>query len=192
MGGVIIDLDVTATLNRLAVLIERPEEELSQFYESPEFLAYEKGLVSDDVFRDSIRSLTPKDLEDDQIDEAWNAMLLGLPAKRLELVSRLGANHQLLVLSNTNAIHVKRFNQFLKTNTGKTDLSHFFDVVYFSHEIKMRKPDAEIYQFVLDENNLNPEDTLFLDDNKMNLEAAEELGIKTKHIDYPDRLFEIF
>lgn len=192
LGGVIIDLDVAATTQALSKLISKNAEELSGFYESPDFLAYEKGLVSDEEFRASIRKLTPNKITNQQIDDAWNAMLLGLPAERMELVTKLSPQHNLLVLSNTNGIHVKRFNKFLKTNTGKNDLNSFFDVVYFSHEIKMRKPDAEIYQFVLEENNLNPEDTLFLDDNKTNLEAAEKLGIQTTHIDHPNRLFEIF
>jgi len=119
-------------------------------------------------------------------------MLVGIPVERMDLVTSIQGKYKLLVLSNTNAIHVKRFNQFLKENTGKSSLNDFFDVVYFSHEINMRKPDAEIFQFVLEENNLNPQETLFLDDNIMNLEAAERLGIQTQHIDHPNRLFEIF
>ncbi len=192
LGGVIIDLDISATLKQLAQLLDKSIEELNGFYEAEQFLQYEKGLLSNDDFRNGIRQLTTRTLPNHEIDKAWNGMLLDLPAKRLELVSHLASDHQLLVLSNTNGIHVKKFNEFLKANTGKDDLNHFFDAVYFSHEIKMRKPDAEIYEFVLEENNLNPEETLFLDDNKTNLEAAEKLGIKTQHIDHPDRLFEIF
>ncbi len=192
LGGVIIDLDVSATLKELAGLIGSSPKELTGFYESEDFLAYEKGLSTDQQFRKNIRKLSSNQLTDEHIDEAWNAMLIDLPSKRMDLVTQLSKKYRLFVLSNTNGIHVKKFNQFLRANTGKEDLSHFFDVVYFSHEIKMRKPDAEIYQFVLKENDLNPEETLFLDDNKMNLEAAEKLGIRTQHIDHPDRLFEIF
>lgn len=192
LGGVIIDLDVSATIKELSQLLRKSPDELSGLYESPEFLAYETGQVSDDDFRMTIRKLSKTELKDSDIDNAWNAMLLGLPAERLGLINRLKPDHRLFVLSNTNGIHVKRFNQFLKSGTGKSNLNHFFDIVYFSHEIKMRKPDIEIYEFVLKENDLNPEETLFLDDNKTNLKAAEKLGIKTQYIDHPDRLFEIF
>ncbi len=192
LGGVIIDLDISASLNQLAQLIGKPTDDLSTFLDSKDFLDYEKGLIPDIAFRDSIRRLSSSELTDHQIDEAWNAMLLGIPVERMELVKSIRENHHLLVLSNTNGIHVKKFNQFLKANTGKDSLNDFFDVVYFSHEINMRKPDSEIYKFVLKENNLNPKETLFLDDNLTNLEAAERLGIKTLHIDHPNRLFEIF
>ena len=188
----IIDLDPDATLHEMTSLLGLDRKMLSQFYTSEEFLLYETGFRSDDEFRSEIRTRSKNEITDEQIDDAWNAMLLDLPADRLDLVNELRSGYKLIVLSNTNGIHVKKFNHKLQQSTGKGNLHHFFDVVYFSHEIKMRKPDKEIYQFVLDQNQLNAEETLFLDDNLNNLEAAAALGIKTHHIDFPNRLFEIF
>lgn len=192
LGGVLIDLDIDAALNQLAKLTGKSRNELSTFYNSKEIHKYEKGLISDDMFRKSIRHLCESELSDQSIDVAWNSMLLDIPEERMALVKKLASDYQLIVLSNTNGIHVRRFNQILKANTGKEDLNDFFEVVYFSHEIKMRKPDLEIFQFVLEKNHLKPQETLFLDDNMTNLTAAQKLGIKTQHIDHPNRLFEIF
>ena len=89
LGGVIIDLDISASLNQLAQLIGKPTDDLSTFLDSKDFLDYEKGLIPDIAFRDSIRRLSSSELTDHQIDEAWNAMLLGIPVERMELVKSI-------------------------------------------------------------------------------------------------------
>lgn len=182
-----------ASFVALAKIAGADKEAITTKYHADTFFRqYEKGLISDSSFRERFRKFTNESIEDDEIDRAWNAMLVDLPINRINLVTKLRRDYRVMVLSNTNSIHVKRFNQMLYDVSGKNELSSFFDEVYFSHEINMRKPDAEIYEFVLAENNLRPEETLFLDDNKQNLEAAEQLGIKTSHVDHPDRLFDIF
>jgi len=193
LGGVIIDLGVQASLNKLAQLLNKSIGDIIRVYHSNDFFrSYEKGMIDDNGFRKGIRALTINNISDDQIDSAWNAMLLDIPPSRMELIRKIRSEFQLLVLSNTNAIHVEHFNNILEKSTGKSNLEYFFDKVHFSHEMRMRKPDEEIYRFLLEDNHLKPEETLFLDDNKDNLFAAEKLGIKTIHIEYPDRLFEIF
>lgn len=160
--------------------------------QSPQFHAYEKGLLSDSDFRNEVRRLLDVEAGDEEIDYCWNAMLLDLPPARLQLLERLKNTHRLFLLSNTNEIHLTRFNNILMETHGAGTMDHFFEKAYYSHRLKMRKPDKEIYDFVLAQNNLDPAATLFLDDNLTNLEGAKLSGIQTFHVEDPQQLFKLF
>lgn len=140
---------------------------------------FEKGIVSSDYFLTTIQKLFPKASKQD-LTEAWNAILLDFPDYRLEFLEELSLekDYRLFLLSNTNELHI----DFVKKQMGSAKYNRFkssFEVFYLSHDMKMRKPDAEIFEFVLQENNLNPKETLFVDDTTENTEAADHLGIKT-------------
>ncbi len=163
-----------------------------QVSEEAFFNEYEKGLLSDVEFRARVRKMLAVEVTDKQIDDAWNAMLGDIPNERLQLLQRLGKKHRVFLLSNTNSIHLQHFNGIVKKVSGRPVLDEFFEQAYYSHLLKMRKPDLEIFDHVLKENKLNPAQTLFLDDNVDNLRAAEQAGIKTAHITHPDLIFSIF
>lgn len=183
LGGVIIDLDTSATFQHFQKINKNPAN-TNLFQEDVSlFLDYEKGMISSANFREGIRTLT-KDpqLSDAEIDEAWNRMLLRIPKAQLALIEKLAINHRLFVLSNTNEIHVEAFNQIVLATSGKPSLDHFFEKIYFSHLLQLRKPEREIYQFVISDSNLRPEETLFVDDREENIMAARELGLQTFHV----------
>ena len=131
-------------------------------------------------------------LSDDEIDAAWNAMLGEIPLERLQLLKRLRSNFRIFLLSNTNSIHLPNFDRIVKTVSGEPTLRSFFDEAYYSHVLKMRKPEKEIYEHVLKQHQLNPEFTLFLDDNLPNLQGAAETGIKTFHVQHPHLMMSLF
>ncbi|WP_420580934.1 HAD family hydrolase [Reichenbachiella sp.] len=192
LGGVIIDLDFKRTPGAFSQLTSWDAEDIYQMYFKPGLLQdYEKGLISDQELRTGINNLFGTELSNEQIDKAWCAMLGPIPKKRLEFMNDLRKDFQVLVLSNTNAIHVKAFNQTVKNASGEDSLSAFADEVYFSHELKMRKPDQEIYEEVLKRSNNKAEECLFLDDTKHNLDTAALLGIRTMHITHPDQIFNL-
>jgi putative hydrolase of the HAD superfamily len=112
--------------------------------------------------------------------DAWNSILLDFPEKRLNFIEQLAAENEykLLLLSNTNDLHI----ECVKQEMGMERYNRFknaFDVFYLSYEIGMRKPDSEIFEFVLQENNLVPQETYFVDDVSENTDAAAALGINT-------------
>jgi putative hydrolase of the HAD superfamily len=191
LGGVIIDLNVAATFEAFAHITQVPLAEMLKHAEADFFIKYEKGLISSADFRNEIRNISTVELSDGEIDDAWNAMLGAIPLSRIELLKSLRQTHQVMILSNTNEIHEIAFHRILLDVTGKDHLSYFTDQVYFSHEINMRKPDREIYNFVIEENNLNPAQTLFLDDKLENLIGATALGIQTMHITHPDLILTL-
>jgi FMN phosphatase YigB (HAD superfamily) len=143
-------------------------------------LAFEKGHISECEFLTGIQKHLPNyNLE--IIKEVWNSILKDFPLYRLEFLEGIKDKYNLFLLSNTDFIHIQR----VREDIGEAFYHRFincFEKVYYSFEIKMRKPDAEIYEFVLKEQNLDPTETLFIDDRKDNIEAAAALGIQTWHL----------
>ncbi|MEO9966822.1 MAG: HAD family phosphatase [Reichenbachiella sp.] len=192
LGGVIIDLDFMQTPKAFSQLTGWTAEDiLKRYFEPGLFQDYEKGLISDQALRAGINELFGTDLTDEQIDSAWCAMLGDVPRARLDFMNQLREDYKVAVLSNTNAIHVAAFNQTIRQTSGESSLEAFADEVYFSHEIKMRKPDLEIYHAVLESTGTPAEQCLFLDDTKANLEAAAQVGIQTLHIAEPNQIFNL-
>ena len=108
-------------------------------------------------------------------------MLLDLPEKRLALLLSLKSKYKLFLLSNTNAIHIKAISNQLG-NTQWKDFCNLFDKMYLSHEIGVRKPSIEAFQFILKQQKLNPNEVLFIDDSPQHIEGAKKLGINCYHL----------
>lgn len=195
LGGVIVDLDVSRTIHGFAKLSGFSSDKVKNLYTThPVFHDYEKGLVTDAMFRSEVRSLfESNDVDDVQLDAAWNAMLLRIPKDKLDLLTRLKEKYQVMILSNTNNIHVEEMNnRLLPEAAGVSSFDSVVHKAYYSHQLKMRKPDAEIYQFVLDDYKLKSNETVFLDDNVDNIQGALKLGIQVKHITNPSQVFALF
>lgn len=180
LGGVLLNLDYQATEKAFVSLGAKDfQQHFSQLAQSDFFNQWEKGALTRADFFEGIRAQTNIEASDTEIATAWDAMLLDFPLRRLQLLQQLQLHFDLFLLSNTNEIHLEAFNQILKETVGMPSLAHFFDKVYYSHQMGMRKPDTEIFLKVLADNSLTPENTLFLDDNPQNIAAANSLGIKT-------------
>lgn len=192
LGGVIINLDTHLTLEAFKKCSNLNAEACEkQFITNPVFNEYEQGHISDNDFRDHVRQIIKNNISEHEFDSAWNAMILELPAERLALLEELRSKGvSLFLLSNTNNIHLQRVFQTIK-QTGDKPLEAYFDKCYYSHLIKARKPDKESFECILNDNNIKPEETLFLDDNKDNLNGAKKLGIHTRWVDDADRLKEL-
>lgn len=193
IGGVIINLSVEKTHQAFASLSGLPVEEIkNKIHHGAFFHHYEKGLISDADFRDHVRESLHMNVSDTELDRAWNAMLLDIPMDRIRLLEELKSRYNLYLLSNTNNIHWQCFNNQVKQLTGHDTIDHYFHQSYYSHLVKMSKPDVEIYEHVLQSNNLIAYETIFLDDNKDNLTGANKAGIQTFHVQHPDQIFSLF
>lgn len=139
---------------------------------------FDRGIITASDFRQGIRELTRNfDLKDHEIDTAWNALLIGVPEGTHEILHALKSKYRTFLLSNNNEIHYARCMQSIQEQYGVEDNSGFFEYTYYSHLMGMRKPAAEIFEFVLKEQNLIPDETLFIDDSPQHLATAKELGI---------------
>jgi glucose-1-phosphatase len=193
LGGVILNLDVDSTYRQFSIISGRPVDQLkSEARKWPFFNDYEKGTIKDEQFRDEVRNFLTTCSSDEEVDRAWNAMLLDLPLARIELLKKVGSQFRIFLLSNTNNIHLQCFTEIIRTTTNVSSLDLFFEKAYYSHLLNMRKPDEEIYHHVLQENQLKANETLFLDDNLANLQGATSVGIQTFHVKHPDLIFSLF
>lgn len=175
-GDVFINLDKQATVRLLS-------QKFGDFDITPALKDsldnYEKGLITTSDFVALFRIQFPKASNAELID-SWNAIILDFPEYRLQFIENLAKSkkYRLFLLSNTNELHIQKVIE----NMGEGRYERFkncFERFYLSHEINLRKPDLEIYQFVLEENKLLPHETFFVDDTEENTNFASELGIKT-------------
>jgi HAD superfamily hydrolase (TIGR01509 family) len=171
-GDIFINLDKPATYREMDKLgVSEISDEISAIYNQ-----YEKGLMTTDDFINFYHDKFGIKKED--LINAWNAILLDFPKERLDFLKEISASkkYRLFLLSNTNDLHIK----WVQNSVGEVFFQEFknsFEQFYLSHEINLRKPDSEIYEFVLNENNLIADETLFVDDLKENTDSARKLGI---------------
>ncbi len=182
-GGVLIDLDMNQSiLNFKKLGVENVENYLSNFGQSGFFMQLEKGKISAEEFRSEIRKMTTNTITDKEIDDAWNAFLVRIPAEKLDVVYELRKKFRVIMLSNTNAIHFPYAERtfFSYKNRG---IDEYFDKCYRSYDMKMAKPDAEIFEAILSQEQVAPNQCLLLDDGPKNIEQAQKLGFQTYFVD---------
>lgn len=141
---------------------------------------YEQGLLSTDEFLEFYLGLFPE-LKKEEIIQLWNSVLKDFPSYRLKFIQNLALEkkYKLILLSNTNELHIDWvINNIPFYDTFKNS----FDAFYLSHEIGLRKPDAAIFEYALNQNHLKAKDCLFIDDTQEHILSASKLGIQTWNI----------
>ena len=192
-GGVILNIDYTLTEIAFAKLGLKDFAGIySQAAQKELFDDFEKGLVTPAYFRSEVKKYITQDVSDVQIDEAWNAMLLDLPEERVHLLDKLKSTHRVFLLSNTNDIHFTAFSSYMKNKFKRDIFAEAFEKYYVSHKVKMRKPDAEIFEFVVRENNLKKEETIFIDDSIQHIEGARKAGLNTLFLEKGKTILDLF
>jgi len=189
-GNVIFSIDFTLTQQAFADLgISNATEFFGHRKQDDIFNAFEKGEITAEGFRAKIREKAGNPgLTDDQINNAWNKMLLGIAKGNNDLLAKLKGKYRTFLLSNINAIHYDYIIDYLKREFGFEGNDHLFEKVYYSHFIGKRKPDADIFEYILKDSNLKPEETLFIDDSPQHLETAAKLGIQIFLMTAPDTI----
>jgi putative hydrolase of the HAD superfamily len=180
LGGVIINIDYNLTIRAFENLgIKHADIIYSQKKQTEIFDLLETGKISPGEFCEGIRHISGISASDNDIIEAWNAMLLDFPDRIFDLLHAAHKKYKTFLLSNTNEIHYSAYSKILERQLGEPSLSNFFDKQYLSHEIGMRKPDTEVFRLVIEENGLLPDETLFIDDSPQHIEGARKAGLKT-------------
>lgn len=170
-GDIFINLDKEAPIVRLKKLgLTQWNEDLNHLN-----LQFEKGQISEENFLLGFQKQMPN-ASFEEILDAWNSILLDFPLRRLEFLQKLATKYRLFLLSNTDSIHIDTFERENGMSFTR-DFYTCFEKVYFSFEMGMRKPDAEIFEYVINKHELSPKQTLFVDDKKENTDAALSLGL---------------
>ena len=182
LGGVILNINPQLTVDAFHAL------GWTEFYDADHqslskelFYTLEKGDSSPEIFREQVRNRIQIPITDHEIDAAWTAMILDIPADRVRYLEDLKKSFRLFLLSNTNEIHRIKFHREFETSFDYP-FYDLFERNFYSHEMRMRKPNPEIYLKALAEAGLDPEETLFIDDMEENTQAAMTTGMKVLHI----------
>jgi glucose-1-phosphatase len=179
LGGVFLDIDFKATEKAFVSLgVTNFNDFYTQHTASTLFEDLETGKVSPAAFYDGFRKETGAQLTDDQIRDAWNAMLGRFPVERLSWLEDIGFRYNIYLYSNTNVIHYDAFQKIYRECTGKENFDDYFVKAHYSHDLGSRKPYAESFTKLLNAEKLNPEETLFIDDSYKNIEGAKEAGLQ--------------
>lgn len=184
LGGVIINLNYKKTEEEFKRLFGTDFSEIySKQSQTDIFNKLETGDISEKQFVEAMQKSSSKDISHQEIINAWNAMLLDIPKERIELLRKIGKEKRIFLLSNTNEIHKKAFDKIILEAHQMEGLEPLFEKAYFSHLVGMRKPHTEIFDFVIEENNLNPQKTLFIDDSPQHIEGALQTGLNAYHLE---------
>jgi epoxide hydrolase-like predicted phosphatase len=183
LGGVILDVDYNLTriaFEKLGVIDF--DEMYSQANADKLFRKLETGEITDDIFYKEFNGCTGLHLSDEEIRKAWNAMLLSFREKSLQFLERIRPKYKTYLLSNTNYVHIAAFKDTLHQQIGVKTLEEYFDQAFYSCEIGLRKPDPACYDWVLKNVEIEPAETLFIDDSLHNIEGAKKAGLQTIHL----------
>jgi len=189
-GGILLDLDQAASFNAFSTLIgEKITKEDAHLKLGNAFIELEKGNISNESFIWKFQHLKGGNMDPVKIIKAWNAMLLRIQPTIFPFLLDVKQKYRTILLSNTNAIHIEHVtHRMLERNHGIRDWDRYFHAIYYSHDMNMRKPDYEIYHKLIEEENIDPSETLFIDDTKENVEAAIACGWNSIQHDPAERI----
>ena len=181
LGGVLLNLDFKRAFDAFAKLGFSDFDELFGQHNADDlFQKLETGKITPAEFYKELKLIAPREITAEQLENAWNAMLVSYRKESLDFLLKLKEHYSLYLLSNTNEIHHSRFLKMLQEETEYQNLHKFFIKTWYSHEIHHRKPDVEIFEFVLHDAGIEAGETLFIDDSPSNLPNAGAIGMKTQ------------
>jgi putative hydrolase of the HAD superfamily len=192
-GGVIIDVDYHRTEKEFTFLGAKNFNDIfNQARQSSLFDSWEIGEISENEFFSRLEKYLPSGTPREASIAAWNAMMGGFPKENYELLIRLKEDYRTFLLSNTNETHLRHYFGKLNEMYGLKNMDSFFEKTYYSNQIHMRKPNVEIFEHIIKENKLVPNETLFVDDSIQHVEGARKAGIQAHHLKKPQKLTELF
>lgn len=183
LGGVILTLDMPRAEKSFTDLGVKDYNTLFRNGNVSSFFKdYEIGKINDAEFLAAMKNLAGIPLNDTDLLASWNAMLGVFPPERVDLLHSLKNKYRLFLFSNTNALHLETFRKMYADTFNQQVFDDHFEKAYYSHTLGMRKPDAESFQYIIDENKLDPSRTVFIDDSLPNVEGAIAVGLKGIHL----------
>lgn len=193
MGGVILDVSYQRVIETFKSYgIENFDKVYTQAKQVEIIDLFEEGKCSAEEFRDGVRKLVGKELSDEQIDKAWFSMILEIPRDVIQLLGVLKLKYRLFLFSNTNVLHIEYLKKEFERQLGFDLFNCVFDKAFFSNEIHHRKPHPESFKYVLEQAEIEAEETLFIDDSKQHLEGASKVGLNTYWLTNGETLIDLY
>lgn len=193
LGGVLLDIDFERLGKAFTDLgVEDFSANFSRFSQHALFDDYEAGRINSTIFFKNLVKFIKKELKEEDVRDAWNALLGEMPSPRIELIKKLRKNYRVSLLSNTNELHQTAIKHYMHITYGITDLSDLFDRVYLSFRLGLRKPDPSIFLHVVKDSDIPTSETLFIDDTPGHILSASDLGFHTFLADPRRCIAEVF
>ena len=192
LGGVIVNINYHNTVDAFKELgIDDFKNHYTQTTQSGLFIRYETGKMSSEQLRQELKKSSKVGTTDDQIDIAWCAMLEDTPGENVELLSQLKEKYNMFLLSNTNEIHIDYYIDKLQKEQNAY-LPDLFNKLYYSHVVGLRKPNNDVFEFVLSDAGIKPEETLYIDDTEMHIDTAADMGFQAFYLRKGLTIHDIF
>lgn len=183
LGAVLLNINYQHTIDAFVALgIKNFDDIFSKAKQSTLTDDFEKGNISENQFFGELQKLLQTNVSQQELVHAWNVMLKDLPPQRVELLKACQQLVPTFLLSNTNYTHIQNYHAYLEKNFGVPNMESWLTKVYYSFEMGKRKPDANIFEQVLEENKLAAKDVLYIDDSPQHIESAKKLGIISHHL----------
>ncbi len=182
LGNVILNIDTKLSAKAFAQYGMNDFEKLYTLASQNElFDRLEVGSITENEFYDEFRKVTGCKLDNQILEQCWNALIMDFPVARIEMLKRLKkeGRYRTFILSNTNIIHYRFYTALLNRTYGVDGLESLVEHAYFSHEIGLKKPNRDIFDHVVANSHIKPEESIFIDDNEANIKAAKALGFNT-------------
>lgn len=193
LGGVFLDINYQLTEQAFIDLgIADFGQRFNQQFSNTLFEDLETGKIDPETFYEAFRKETGTDLSNKTIEVAWNALLLDFPPERLTWLEGIKEKYPVYLYSNTNIIHYQCFMKMFEDKFGGKNFNDYFIKAYYSHELGLRKPYADSYKQLLELENLEAGETLFIDDTLKNIEGAKAAGLQTLWLQPGMVLQEVF
>lgn len=193
LGGVLFNINYHKTITAFEDLgISNFDAIYSQAKQTDLFDLFETGRITEDHFVSELKKQLPEHINHKEIVKAWNAMLLNLPIERIKFLKNIRTHYNIVLLSNTNETHITAFEKIILEQNGLENLDLLFDKVYYSSRIKLRKPNAECFHYVLNDSKFSTNETLFFDDSIQHIEGSMAVGIKALHVDNSKTILDFF
>lgn len=192
LGGVFIELDYFKTETAFIQLgVTNFHQLYNQHKATLVFEQLETGAISSHGFYNALRKTSGLNLSDNEINDAWNAMLGTFPEERLNWLQNVSSRYNIYLFSNTNVIHYNACRKIYTACTGRPNFDDYFIKAWYSHEIGARKPNVEAFKKVMALENLDPKETLFIDDTPANIDGAKEAGLQTILLQKPKTVLDL-
>ncbi len=192
LGVVILNIDPEQSVKAFKEIgFDRFEDQYTLAGQTNIFDKLETGKITPTEFFEQICEVGNIKLSNQQIEHAWNALLLDFPEERIKLIESLKKDYRIFLLSNTNAIHYNKYSADFHEQFGKP-FDSLFEKMYLSHEVGYRKPDRRIYESLLADSGIVAQESLFIDDLEANIKMASQLGIRGHFLKPDEDITELF
>lgn len=182
-GGVLIDIDFQLSIDAYIKLGSPDfEKNYCKATQSSLFDDLDTGRITPEEFLAQLKKMFPPSVTDQQLIDAWNAIIIGTPEHHIRLLEQLAKNYRIFLLSNTNLIHYYEYTDEIRRKYGYNGIEPLFEKAFLSFNIGMRKPNPDIFEFAISDSGVIPGETVFIDDSLHNIGPARNAGLRPIHL----------